>query len=478
MGSCCKQQQAFIPNAEQQYVAISTEMKSFQTTTDITVLSSERLHHPNVANFLLIWLDVPLDSKSNNGDKSREELQRLVHNIEMFSYSRLCIDFIKTVKEEQIILIISGSLGERLIPDIHSMHMIHIIYIFCLNKANYQPPMENYSKVKGIFTQVKPLCEELKKNISEAERDLISMEFIDAKSDGNNKQEAIFMYAQLFKDILLDLSASEDIIAFKIMVAFCRQQYQSNPNELELIDEFERNYHPSKAVWWYTRECLLYKILHKAFRVQTHTIIYTFRSFILELHTQLNQLAANRKETMIITLCRGQSLANADFKKLERNRDGLLSFNNFLSTSTSEDVALNFARQSKGKKNMIGVVFQISVRSTVESSTKYANIQTLSYFGKTEEEYLFGMGAIFRVEPTEPFEEGLVCVRLTLTKTNDPQLNLLDKFWRKLFLPEEMKIAIKSQRTISLATKLSALMFGMSDPKRASSFFSNHSIDI
>ncbi|CAF4808766.1 unnamed protein product [Rotaria socialis] len=88
-------------------------------------------------------------------------------------------------------------------------------------------------------------------------------------------------------------------------------------------------------------------MLNKALRVQTHTIIYTFRSFILDLHTQLNQLAASRKETRILTLYRGQSLSNTDLTQLERNRDGLLSFNNFLSTSTSKDVALNFACQSK-----------------------------------------------------------------------------------------------------------------------------------
>ncbi|CAF3350016.1 unnamed protein product [Rotaria socialis] len=225
MGSCCKKQQAFISEAEQQYLVTTTEMKSFRTTIDTPVHSSERLHHPNVENFLLIWLDASLDIKSDSGDKSKEELQRLVNNIEMFSDSR-----------------------ERLIPDIHSMHMIHIIYIFYLNKANYQPLMKIYSKVKGIFTQVKTLCEQLKKNINEAEHDLISMEFIDPKSNGNNKQEAIFMHAQLFKDILLDSSDSEDIIAFKTMVAFCRQQYQPHLNELELINEFESNYHPSKAV--------------------------------------------------------------------------------------------------------------------------------------------------------------------------------------------------------------------------------------
>ncbi|CAF3411773.1 unnamed protein product [Rotaria socialis] len=95
MGSCCKKQQAFISEAEQQYLVTTTEMKSFRTTIDTPVHSSERLHHPNVENFLLIWLDASLDIKSDSGDKSKEELQRLVNNIEMFSDSRLCIDFNK-----------------------------------------------------------------------------------------------------------------------------------------------------------------------------------------------------------------------------------------------------------------------------------------------------------------------------------------------------------------------------------------------
>ncbi|CAF3247995.1 unnamed protein product [Rotaria sp. Silwood2] len=216
--------------------------------------------------------------------------------------------------------------------------------------------MQDYPKVQGIFTQVKLLCGQLKKNINEAEHDLIRIEFINPKLGINNRQEVSFMYAQLFKEILLVWSDHDGIIAFKTMIAFCRNQYQFNPSELELINAFGSSYNPSQVVWWYTQECFLYKMLNKALRVQTHTIIYTFRSFILHLHTQLKQLATTRKETIVLTLYRDQSLSNVDFEKLKKNHHGLLSFNAFLSISANKNVALNFARQSAEKQSIIGVL--------------------------------------------------------------------------------------------------------------------------
>ncbi|CAF1347786.1 unnamed protein product [Rotaria sp. Silwood1] len=61
------------------------------------------------------------------------------------------------------------------------------------------------------------------------------------------------MYSQIFKEILLDMTYGQQ--AIKDLVTFCQQQYLGNTKELNIIDEFERTYRPSKAIWWYTREC-------------------------------------------------------------------------------------------------------------------------------------------------------------------------------------------------------------------------------
>jgi len=46
-----------------------------------------------------------------------------------------------------------------------------------------------------------------------------------------------------------------------------------------------------------------------------------------------------------IIIYRGQGLLNIDFDKVKQSRGDLLSFNNFLSTSTNEKVSLSFANQ-------------------------------------------------------------------------------------------------------------------------------------
>ncbi|CAF1488398.1 unnamed protein product [Didymodactylos carnosus] len=94
------------------------------------------------------------------------------------------------------------------------------------------------------------------------------------------------MYSQLIKDILIGMEHTDE--AKREMIQFCRQQYEENDGELRCINEFERDYRPSKAIWWYTRESFLYRILNKALRIQDIDVLYKLRFFIADLHKQLH----------------------------------------------------------------------------------------------------------------------------------------------------------------------------------------------
>ncbi len=93
---------------------------------------------------------------------------------------------------------------------------------------------------------------------------------------------------------------------------------------------------------------------------------------------------------------RGQGLSRTDFEKLLKTKDGLISFNNFLSTSQERDVSYAFAESNQVDPDLIGVLFEITIVSST-SSTSFANIRDVSYY-QDEEEILISMHSVFRID--------------------------------------------------------------------------------
>ena len=108
-----------------------------------------------------------------------------------------------------------------------------------------------------------------------------------------------------------------------------------------------------------------------------------------------------------------------------------MSFNNFLSTSKTQDVSLGFATCALSKTDTVGILFQMSIDPSV-SSAPFASIDEVSYF-QTEEEILFSMHTVFRIGEIKQIDKNnpLYQVELTLTSDDDPQLRMLTEHIRE-----------------------------------------------
>ncbi|CAF1232014.1 unnamed protein product [Adineta steineri] len=246
-----------------------------------------------------------------------------------------------------------------------------------------------------------------------------------ASTDNLNQLEPIFMYTQLFKEVLVDIEYGHR--AIKGLAACCREVFAGNPTELQVIKEFERDYRPQKAIWWYTRECFTYKMLNQALRNMDVDIIINMGFFLRDVHQQIQQLHEQqvsnhgRKHFLVY---RGQGLIKSDFEKLQKAKGGLMSFNNFLSTSKDKEVSLRFAGDASTKPDTVGILFVMSIDPCLKS-TPFASIKEESYF-KEEEEILFSMHTVFRVNAIKQMDNKnqLYQVELQLTSDDDQQLRL------------------------------------------------------
>jgi hypothetical protein len=128
---------------------------------------------------------------------------------------------------------------------------------------------------------------------------------------------------------------------------------------------------------------------------------------------------------------RGQGLPETDFDNLMKTQGGLLSFNNFLSTSKKCDVSPKFARRTIATSDLVSVLFLMKIDSSIYT-TPFANVENVSYF-RGEEEILFSMHSVFRIEQVKRIDQNarLWQVDLTLTGDNDPQFHTLTKRMRE-----------------------------------------------
>ncbi|CAF1313662.1 unnamed protein product [Adineta steineri] len=162
--------------------------------------------------------------------------------------------------------------------------------------------------------------------------------------------------------------------------------------------------------------------------------------FIGDLHRQIEQLHkeqyAGTTAATIFSVYRGQGLSAGDFEQMSKIKGGLISFNNFLSTSTVRKISLGFAQYATINPDQVGVLFIMKI-NPAQSTTPFASIAGISDF-QEEEEVLFSMHSIFRIQDIKPMDGNnrLYEVNLTLTGDNDPELSRLTDYIRKESFPD------------------------------------------
>ncbi|CAF2744616.1 unnamed protein product [Rotaria sp. Silwood2] len=426
----------------------SKSVKSSSSPTAAHILSNstitKRDRHTNaqdmVQNFLLIWLDGKIDEFIDDYRNSIKQLRRTVNTIEIFRDVDECIGYISQLQNEKSFLIVSGALCESVVPRIHDVAQVYSIYIFCRKQSKYEEWALSWFKVKGIFTEINSICDSVRQCARQCDEDSVVISGLSSL----NQIEPSFMYTQLFKEIILeiDFDGRKEI---NDLVEYASEKYSGNVEDLEIINEFARNYRgnvndDNKPIWWYSRECFTYHMLNKALGILHIETLLKMGIFIRDLHQNIEKLhtAQSNKmssQTATIIVYRGKTMIKKDFES-KIKQDGLISFNNFLSTSDDRNIAIRFIREGlkfSNNNNKIGVLFTMTIDRSI-SSAPFARIDQISYF-QTENEILFSMNTVFRVQQIKEIKDGelmLWQVKLTLTTdSDDQQLNTLTKRMRE-----------------------------------------------
>lgn len=371
-----------------------------------------------VENCIAIWLN------PNITNETIEIIRVVINDVYVFSDSNSSIDFTTDINDEKVFFIVSMPLEVEIIEMLNELTQIYGIYLFNSTNAKEDNWPKIYRKVKGHFADITALSDRLKYDTKHYEQSILPFHVLQTESpliNNNstlnsggidkkfpNQQDAIFMYSTLTKEIICMM---EDDDLHENMIDFCRSQYANNPHVLKMIDEFNQNIELYSPIWWYTREGFLYKMLNKALRANDIKPLFFLHNYIRRLHRQLLELHCQLVRTEPLILYRGQQMPTVEFDNIKNNIGGLLSISNFLSTTAALNIAEIYAGHPLDDPTVSSILFQLYIDPSVNTSP-YADIQRYSFFEGTEQEYLFSMGSVFRIDKVQQRDDQVWLVNL------------------------------------------------------------------
>ena len=227
--------------------------------------------------------------------------------------------------------------------------------------------IKGWYKIKGVSAEISYICQALTEVSQQYEQNTTSVSFIDTSDNilGKNfdQLDPPFMYTQILKEILLTIKFEQQHITK--FINYLYENLADNDAQLRKIKNLEEKYHDETPILWYSRESFLYPMLNNALRGTDPDVIIKMGFCIRDLHRHIEELHLKQfggdNTCNILTLYRCQCMQKEAFKKMTKLKNGLIAFNNFLSTTMKEYVAHSFPESNLSNPDLIGIQFVMKI---------------------------------------------------------------------------------------------------------------------
>ena len=383
-----------------------------------------------VEHSILVWLDASLDHSTETNRKNIDQFRRVTHLVQTFSDLNKCLDFLRSVDKENLFVVVSGSLGPPLCSSVDHLEQVRSIYIYCGNKSHHQEWTKAYRRVREIHTQMKSLCEDLRRDIRLQDNSLTAISLLpNTPVVESNEASQEFLFLQVIKTIILEGTYDEQ--SQKTFLQYVRPFYLNNLQQLALITQWKDSYEQHSPLWWYTRKCFLYFMLRKAFQSQDVELIVQLAFFIRDLHRDIKKshLQTHNHQFRPISVYRAAQMAPKQLENIQKHSDGLLAFNDFLLTNLEKGLALKYAEKLRDRFDSIGVLYTINV-DPKESSIPYIAVQHLAYGSDNDGDVLLSMNTIFHIDQITQLSNRLYEISLRPVNKKDELVKHLVEYIR------------------------------------------------
>ena len=340
----------------------------------------------NLETFSIFWLDAQVNKTEDNRN-TQLKLREIINHLKTFDDQGECHQRILSLsQEDRLVLIVSGRCGRQLVPQIHHLRQVSSIYVYCMDKKANELWTKDFTKIKSVIGELKDIIHVIRQD--QQSRVKIEEPLSINLLNGN------FVHSLLLIDVLIRMKSIES--DKQQLIQLCKKEYENNQKELVFVGEFEKDYRSDKALWWYTRDTFLYKMLNKALRVQNIDLLFLLRFVIGDIYQQLKLY----QQQSPIRVFRGQVISIDELDTLRQSINNLISINSFFSTSTNHQKAVGFLNSTEITSDLCRVLFVIDADPQEVKSKPFADISSLSDFDN-ESEVLFMIGSIFRLTKIE-----------------------------------------------------------------------------
>ena len=367
-------------------------------------------------------------------EQTKQQLRYLNDYLIIYTDLDESIRFIQSISKEKIFLIISGSEASQLLSQICSLHQLDSIFILTTKKSQYEYLLDKYSKIIGIYDDFDDLYQSIEEKINLVDTQLQTFSYFDQNQKIMNdlsKTSNEFLWYQLFNYVIKQLPKNQQ--PKEQMIKICKQYYQGNLKQLQLIDHFQDKYQSQDAIQYYLKQSFIYQLINKALTIRDIDQLHIFQFFINDLSENLERehekLLSSEEEILIVY--RGTKMNKEDFNKLEENQGQFISTNGYLSATINKAQAFDSALKSTKRTDIVSVIFQIE-----------CHVQLIGknlLFAQIEKDILFDFNVCFTIDSIEQYQS-IQLIKMTLSNEGE---NLIKDYIKKIQdLTEQQSIMI------------------------------------
>ncbi|CAF0831421.1 unnamed protein product [Rotaria sordida] len=120
-----------------QQVIYSSKSSTAMLQKQVSRLNRVQTNRKNYEDFIVVWLDENIQ-KIDDTQKVIAELRKMMNRLEIFDNKECCLDFLRGIKREKLLLVLSDSFGQCVLPQINSIPQLASVYIFSADKIKHE----------------------------------------------------------------------------------------------------------------------------------------------------------------------------------------------------------------------------------------------------------------------------------------------------------------------------------------------------
>lgn len=180
--------------------------------------------------------------------------------------------------------------------------------------------------------------------------------------------------------------------------------YIGNTSEMKYVEDFENQYQSDRAIWWYTRDTFIYRILNKALRQHNVELLFLCGFFVQDIYKQLNNIYEQHKSDRagndhVVQVYRGQLISRRELARFQLE-PAYIGVNSFFSTTLNRALASLYTGPSEKTDEFQSVLFGIELNLYHDLCLPFGDISSFSSF-PNESEVLFMVGTRFIVDKVD-----------------------------------------------------------------------------